>query len=131
MLALELSALRSSSRRGPYRVVAADTYNNWGGSTKGSEDPFMWVDKRGHWHVLYHWIAGHANVGGHSFSVDGHSWSNVSAAYGTSRPLDGGRHVSYAAERPKLLFGDDGTTPEVLYCGSSKGTGFTIASPLL
>ncbi len=46
--------LRADSWRGPYRVVASDTYSSWGGSACGVEDPFLWTDKRGHWHVLYH-----------------------------------------------------------------------------
>ena len=42
--------IRADSWRGPYTVVASDTYPSWGGTTtQAAEDPFMWVDKRGHW----------------------------------------------------------------------------------
>ena len=72
-------------------------------------------------------------VGGHSWSPDGIRWSNLTQAYNTTRPLATGQlgHVSYAAERPKLLFDkEDGVTPTHLYTASSKGTGYTIVSPL-
>ena len=121
--------LAADTWRGPYRVVASDTYSTWGGNACGVEDPFMYVDKRGHWHVLYHSM--HFGPGGHAYSVDGLSWSNVTAAYNTSRPLVGGGSVNYNAERPKLLFGPaPDLAPTHLYTGSSKAQGFTIVSPL-
>ena len=87
------------------------------------------MDKRGHWHALYHSM--HGGPGGHAFSVDGHTWSNVSNAYTDSRPLLGGKTVSYAAERPKLLLGPPPDyAPTHLYNGGSKSVGFTIVSPL-
>ena len=73
----------------------------------------------------------HGACGGHSFSADGIQWSNVSAAYNNSRPLQGGGHANYGAERPKLLFNEDGVTPGYIYNGGSKGTAWTIVSPLL
>ena len=111
-------------------MVASDTLASWGGITCGSEDPFMWIDRRGSWHVLYHWM--HAGgPGGHSFSSDGITWSNISSAYGGARPLAGGGSASFAAERPKFLFADDGVTPTYLYNGVHDGPGaHTIASPL-
>jgi hypothetical protein len=121
--------IRADHWRGPYTVVAADTYPNWRGSACGVEDPFLWVDKRGHWHALYHVINGHNGPGGHAYSLDGLTWSNVSKAYGTARPLATGAVVHYSAERPKLLFGPD-HAPTHLYTGSDKRSGFTIASPL-
>ena len=47
----------------------------------------LWVDHRGHWHVLYHAMRGGQGPGGHAFSEDGITWSNVSLAYGAKRPL--------------------------------------------
>lgn len=121
--------IRADSWRGPYTVVSSDTYPNWKGSACGVEDPFLWVDKRGHWHALYHMM--HGGPGGHAFSIDGHRWSNVSRAYSTGRPLAGGGMVHYSAERPKLLFGPAPEyAPTHLYTGSDKASGFTIVSPL-
>lgn len=119
--------IRADHWRGPYTVVAADTYANWGGSACKVEDPFLWMDKRQHWHALYH--AMHVGPGGHAFSRDGLTWSNVSNAYSSARPLLGNRTVHYNAERPKLLLGPD-ATPTHLYTGSDKRSGFTIVSPL-
>jgi hypothetical protein len=120
----------ADSWRGPYSVVASSTSSTWRGSVKHAEDPFLWVDARGHWHALYHALGG--DPGGHAYSLDGSVWSDVAAAYGTSRPLGGGAAVGYGAERPKLLFGDDARprTPTHLYNGGSKADAFTIASPL-
>jgi hypothetical protein len=116
------------ARRGPYTIVSSDQFPSWGGSACQVEDPFLWVDGRGHWHALYH--AMHVGPGGHAYSVDGIAWSNVSRAYTAERPLVGGGVVKYNAERPKLLFAADGFTPTHLYTGSDKGSGFTIVSPL-
>ena len=93
----------------------------------------MWIDKRGHWHVLYNWGGG-ADNGGHAFSADGMRWSRITGAFGQERPVrwpnGSTASVSYWSERPKLLFAADGTTPTHLYAGSSKATGYTIVSPL-
>ena len=112
--------------RGPYTVFSSSTSSEWGGSVKHNEDPFLWVDARGHWHALYHAMGG--DPGGHAYSRDGIRWSNVSAAYGKSRPVGAGT-VGYGAERPKLLF-DEGGAPTHLYNGGSKADAFTIVSPL-
>jgi hypothetical protein len=93
--------IRADSWPGPFTVVSSDQFANWDGSACDVEDPFLWVDKRGHWHALYHKM-GHDGPGGHAFSEDGHTWSNVSQAYGTLRPLAGGGTVQYSAERPAL-----------------------------
>jgi hypothetical protein len=34
--------IKADTWRGPYYVIASDTYPSWGGTTCGSEDPFMW-----------------------------------------------------------------------------------------
>ena len=53
----------------------------------------MWIDSRGHYHVLYHKMfdpSGGSPIpspgwcGGHSYSIDGISWSNISRSYNTS-----------------------------------------------
>jgi len=99
---------------------------------RSTGSPFMWVDKRGNWHVLYHWMNSHGYCGGHSYSPDGLSWSNVTGAYNASRPLAGGSHANYGAERPKLLMDPlDGVTPRYIYNGGSKGSAWTIAQPLV
>ena len=39
--------------KGPYTVVTDADLDDCT-STYCEEDPFMWVDKRGNWHALYH-----------------------------------------------------------------------------
>ena len=85
--------------------------------------------------------------GGHAWSADGISWSNISGANGLaptrmdgcfnlSRPyrLSNGSivHIDYYTARPKLLLSSDGT-PTTLYgsVGTPQGVGsFTAAEPL-
>ena len=62
--------------------------------------------------------------------MDGITWSNITSAYGGTRPLRDGGSVNYAAERPKLLFGPDGA-PTHLFNGVHDGQrAFTISQPL-
>lgn len=135
--------LRADTWRGPYRLVAADTFASWRGSTANAEDPFMWIDKRGHWHILYE---GNPMPGAHAYSVDGIAWSNISmansgpseGAFNDSRPFVDAQgrlaNVSYYTERPKLLFGPDGFTPTHVYGGAGpvapSTSSFTVVSPL-
>ena len=105
----------------------------------------MWIDKRGNWHML---VEGNPMPGGHAWSTDGITWSNISGANGEhalqgcfndSRPYmtrSGElRNVSYYTERPKLVLGGaDGFTPTHLLGGAGPvppGTSsFTVVSPL-
>lgn len=122
--------IRANHWRGPYTIVSSDQYPSWGGSACHVEDPFLWMDKRGHWHALFH-AMGKDGPGGHAYSADAITWSNISNAYTDQRPLIGGKIAKYSAERPKLLFGADGFTPTHLYTGSDKGSGYTIVSPIV
>jgi hypothetical protein len=89
------------------------------------EDPMLWVDLRGGWHILAHCYVPHYSeaddyVAGHLFSADGLEW--------TESPIEPYRHtVEYSdgsvqnfstLERPKLVFAADGQ-PTVLFNGAS------------
>ena len=135
--------LRAETWRGPYRLVATDSFASWGGSTANAEDPFLWVDRRGYWHALYE---GNPMPGAHAYSRDGITWSSINMAYSgpsegafnLSRPYTAAngtlQNVSYYTERPKLLFDADGVTPTHVYGafgGRSPGApSVTVASPL-
>ena len=131
--------------RGPYRLVASDSDTRWGGSTANAEDPYMWIDKRGNWHQL---VEGNPMPGGHAWSADGITWSNMSGCNGayaldgcfnltrTYNTVDGSvANVSYYTERPKLLLGAD-STPTHLYgtvyypMPNKRSGGFLIVEPL-
>ena len=97
--------LEAPSWRGPYKVVGSDLIDH--GCEYCEEDPFMWQDHRGNWHVLYHrMFDGHGKLdtnwgnvnsswnhnrpipspgwaGGHAFSRDGLTWSAWSRCYDT------------------------------------------------
>lgn len=90
------------------------------------EDPMLWVDGRGRWHILAHCYVPHyseANdyVAGHLFSADGLEWDES--------PVEPYRHaVAYSdgsvqnfstLERPKLAFAGGNGRPTHLFNGVS------------
>jgi hypothetical protein len=91
------------------------------------EDCFVYVDGRGHWHVLAHTYVDEVypqqSISGHGFSRDGRHWT-----YSKTEPYTGavaradGSVKNYATmERPKLLFADplDPARPTHLLNGAS------------
>eukprot|EP00039_Didymoeca_costata_P004535 m.73987 g.73987 ORF g.73987 m.73987 type:complete len:431 (+) comp12442_c0_seq2:33-1325(+) len=144
--------LEAPSWKGPYRAVGGDLMDH---CDYCEEDPFMWKDKRGNWHVLYHrmfdpagpldpnwgkydgsWVRPKSPVpspgwcGGHAFSRDGINWSPWTRCYNTSVTLTNGTTVEFLRrERPKLLIQDG--VPTHLYNGVIAPTEtYTIVSPL-
>ena len=115
--------LEAPSWKGPYKVVGGDEIDH---CNKCEEDPFMWKDKRGNWHVLYHRMYDPAGpldpnwgkedgswkqkggpvpspgwAGGHAFSRDGLAWSNWTRCYNTSVFLVDGTTMNFPRrERP-------------------------------
>jgi hypothetical protein len=59
------------------------------------EDPHLWFDRRGNWHVIYHvycllpFSAHHECFSAHAFSTDGREWTVSS-----TEPFDGGVHYT-------------------------------------
>ncbi|KKY30477.1 hypothetical protein UCDDA912_g09564 [Diaporthe ampelina] len=129
---------------GPYSLVKTMPWNTSDYSDHWTEDPFLWRDKRGNWHILCHWMIDIAErgekfprVGGHLFSRDlAGDWTfRLQAAYNTTVGFtDGGRTDYYRRERPKLFFSDDGElTPLYLTNGvqefNSSGS-YTLVQPI-
>lgn len=131
---------RAPSIDGPWARVW--TWQPSGGPIGGYEDGFIWLDRRGAWHSLYHvWATQdltnatqcvNSTVSAHGFSADGLSWFvgeaqpyNTTVAFADGRPAE----ISPTRERPKLLFGPDGVTPRFLYNGAVKMTGQPCAAP--
>ena len=93
-----------------------DEARNW-------EDPSLWFDSRGHWHVLYHvycllpYSRKHECASGHAFSRDGLEWtfSNRQPYSGTVTFTDGSAPITFSTrERPHVVFAQhdlDRTTP--------------------
>eukprot|EP01043_Picozoa_sp_COSAG02_P040350 COSAG02_NODE_3259_length_7079_cov_30.942693_3_plen_381_part_00 len=81
------------------------------------EDPFAWLDKNGHWHLMSHvyptntsnWLQYADIVAGHGFSKDGIAWTwHPTPPYSADVTDTTGRTLHYATrERPFLLLSDD------------------------
>ncbi|KAJ5915428.1 hypothetical protein N7466_011361 [Penicillium verhagenii] len=95
---------------------------------EASEDPFVWVDKRGNFHMLVHSLLPDAgfgdgpNVGRHAYS---RSWDGPwvfdteTVAFDTTVLFTDGSQIEYyRRERPSLFFSEDGEmTPLFLSTG--------------
>ena len=78
------------------------------------EDPFMWIDKRGNWHIINHRFWNEtthcysSTLSAHTFSPDGKSWHIIEPAvepYSHTVKFDDGSTVSFVAlERPNIHF---------------------------
>ncbi len=125
--------------QGPYTVTIGN--EQVANLPDSQEDPFMWIDARGHWHCLVHKMfdppgQGPCGIwaGGHLFSLDGTAWSPIYRAYNTSFvTTEGSTLVAQRRERPKLIF-DARKTPTHLFNGvitSEPGSGtYTSVAPL-
>ncbi|KAF2179713.1 hypothetical protein K469DRAFT_798024 [Zopfia rhizophila CBS 207.26] len=129
---------------GPYKHIKSQTWNTSDYSDHWSEDPFLWRDKRGNWHILVHWMIDIAErnqkfprVGGHLFAreLTGNWTFKLQEVYNTTVEFTDGRSIDYyRRERPKLFFSDDGNmTPLYLVNGvqefNSSGS-YTLIQPI-
>ncbi|WPG97485.1 Hypothetical protein R9X50_00026200 [Acrodontium crateriforme] len=111
-----------------------------------AEDPFVWQDKRGHFHMLVHSLEAEGGfgrgpkVGRHAYArrMEG-PWTfaggNRSLAFSTHADFDDGSSINfYRRERPQLLFSDDGTVrPLFLTTGVQENNSpmsYTLIVPL-
>jgi len=96
---------------GPYRSLSpnAPIINASG------EDPYLWVDRRGNFHILFHAFA---TMGGHAFSrALAGSWTlSDTVPYNCTISWSNGTTITYAErERPELLLDAVTGSPLVLY----------------
>jgi len=119
-----LGMLTAPSWKGPYSLLVNEPIiPGW------AEDPFLWQDIAGYFHILFH--AEGSNSGGHCFSRDAKKWIKGPVAYDNTFPITGGKTIKTGhRERPHLLFDDKGN-PTYLYNGctmvSDFGWSFTTA----
>ena len=99
---------------GMWRVVSAANWTR----PKYWEDPTLWFDDRGNWHMIFHvyslqpFSAHGEKYSGHAYSTDGLAWhfSKREPYNGTVDFTDGWMHWSYwsktfaTRERPQLVF---------------------------
>ncbi len=115
------------SYRGPWAFYA-NISHPWGPSPASGpyhvEDPFLWVDKRGRWHIINHAYnltqnssCGASHVSAHWFSAEGKQWhwSPVAPYNSTVTYDDGSTHAFATCERPNLHFDASGD-PDFLTC---------------
>ncbi|OKL62224.1 hypothetical protein UA08_02151 [Talaromyces atroroseus] len=110
-----------------------------------TEDPFVWSDKRGNFHMLVHSLdsavngdGSGPNVGRHAYarSWDGQwTYNNETLAYGTYVTFSDGLSTNYSRrERPQLYFSDDGQmTPLFLSNGVQEvntSQSYTLVQPV-
>ena len=128
----KLGVAMAANWSGPYRSLSrAGPIVNASG-----EDPCLWVDARGHLHVLFHSFA---TMGGHAFArqLEGPWTLSDTAPYNSTISWSNGSTVVYAErERPELLLDPATGAPAVLYTavllhstnGSAWGPSFTAAA---
>lgn len=99
------------------------------------EDPFLWIDKRGHFHVVNHAMiqAEHddcinSKVSHHAFSVDGVQWQAMEpyvAPWGhVVKYEDGTSRMFTTLERPNIHFDQNGSMTHMTFAADSD-TGIT------
>jgi len=107
-----MTMVRADSWRGPYNFYSS-------GACGGGEDPFLYLDKRGNFHCLYHrspWNNPSIAIG-HAFSADeGKSWKvSSNAACGSTVEYEGGKTVVFGKrERPHLYFDKNGNPTHII-----------------
>mmetsp|Transcript_75622 Transcript_75622/g.92900 ORF Transcript_75622/g.92900 Transcript_75622/m.92900 type:complete len:387 (+) Transcript_75622:3-1163(+) len=112
-------------------------------SYRGNEDPFLYNDINGNYHLLFHNEIpdpGHDQffAGAHAASYDGFNWVYFGYAYDTNITFDDNTYeILYSRERPHLVFDKDGVTPlalinGALYKGNVYGNdrSFTFIQPI-
>eukprot|EP01048_Picozoa_sp_COSAG05_P015332 COSAG05_NODE_1836_length_3989_cov_3.352956_4_plen_472_part_00 len=136
---------KAPSWRGPFASIDNDSQPF---PMLNAEDPFMWRDTRGNYHMLHHWQAGDHNRyynGGHSFSRDALSWtfsntSSYSKNITWSKPLRSGDRwtVFERRERPGLLLDTSWKVPRYLFTavmgdlhpGQHRGSSWLQSQPI-
>lgn len=106
-------AVSEKGYAGPYRKI-----QNGPVFPESNEDPFVWRDKRGHYHMLLHSLEPEGGFGDGP-KVGRHAWAreytgpwtfgNRSLAFSTAVEYgDGSKIDFYRRERPQLYFSNDG-----------------------
>lgn len=112
---------RAPALTGPWTQVAKVPH---GGVPGTYEDAFIFIDKRGHWHALFHvynattpcGACDGSMVSAHDYSEDGITWtaSSVQPFSNQYTLTTGGTVTLSTRERPKLLFAADGTPTHLI-----------------
>jgi hypothetical protein len=121
-----INVARAASWKGPYETIKPLPI-----TSPKSEDPSVFRDARGNFHLLTNINNGHTRCdpsvpcGGHAWSRDGLSWSNLTiGAFGPNQNLANGSVWKNAyVERPQVVQ-DKAGNPLALFLGMSKLDGY-------
>eukprot|EP00038_Savillea_parva_P028253 m.64003 g.64003 ORF g.64003 m.64003 type:complete len:512 (-) comp8194_c0_seq1:645-2180(-) len=119
-----IAVAKADTWKGPYTTVGTLPVTR-----PESEDPFVFRDQRGHFHLLTNINNGHQRCsqgvacGGHAWSYDGITFSDLDiGAYGPAIPLRNGTVWQNAyIERPQVLQDADGT-PIAFFTGMGRSS---------
>jgi hypothetical protein len=110
-----VSVASAPSIYGPYTDTRARPAVNTESHPEGQdEDPFLWQDERGHWHLLMHHLGGYKGVrdpvGAHAFSRDAIHWTKSAVLpYTTFVPFKDGSSINMTRrERPEMILSEKG-----------------------
>ena len=115
-----IGILQAPAWDGPYTLRTTEGIFQDGAHS--SEDPFLWVDRRG-WHMLAHNFG--SSISLYASSLDGVSWSiSPDAPYTTAVPQTGGLpDLSCNVQRPQLVFHADGSPRAIVNGAQCDATG--------
>lgn len=141
----DLTIYTAPRYQGPYTQVSQAPWNTSDYSPTWAEDPFLWRNKRGHWHALAHYMIDIVEHGGRKYPrVGAHMFARHlrgpwhfhqhEACNSTVNFTDGSVQTLNRRERPKLFFSSDGEmTPLYLVNGvqdlGSKAS-YTLVQPI-
>ncbi|KAF2134465.1 hypothetical protein P153DRAFT_371857 [Dothidotthia symphoricarpi CBS 119687] len=138
LAAEDLKIYVANTWNGNYELINTAPWNTTDYSPTWTEDPFIWRDKRGHWHALAHWMIDIAEkgvkyprVGAHMYSrtLEGKWNFKVNEAYNSTVMFtDGSVETFNRRERPKLYFSDDGEMTPLYMINGVQPLGTTVLS---
>jgi hypothetical protein len=119
-----VSAPSSDALSEEWRKISSPSWASGPGS-HGWEDPTLWFDRRGNWHVIFHvfsltpYAAHHELYSGHAFSQDGILWRwstepQFGAPFNGTQTFVAAPTTTYATrERPQMVFASEKRTTPV------------------
>ena len=119
---------RAENISGPWQHVSSFSTN--GGPKGAYEDPYLYIDARDRFHLIYHvyesvpaYTCVNSTVSAHVYSPDGFTWhAHPVSPYGTQVLLSTGETITVSTrERPKLFFDHTGRMTH-LFNGVSSAT---------
>ncbi|KAF2030822.1 hypothetical protein EK21DRAFT_100139 [Setomelanomma holmii] len=129
LVAEDLRIFTAETWDGAYTLINTPPCNTSDYAPIWAGDPFVWRDKRGHWHALAHWMID-------IVERNGTKYRRLQEAFNSTVTFtDGSTETFNRRERPKLYFSLDGdVTPLYLVTGvqalGTTTTSYTLIQPV-